>query len=66
LEREPSILRDASAELAAHQREFSWDLHLAQVSDLLARARSERGEPSHVFRPARRILHRPELGEHDR
>jgi glycosyltransferase involved in cell wall biosynthesis len=62
LEREPMILQDASATLAARQREFGWDLHLAKVSEVLERARSERREPSHVFRPARRILHRPEPG----
>jgi glycosyltransferase involved in cell wall biosynthesis len=62
LEREPSILQDASAGLVARHREFGWDLHLARVSEVLERARSERKEPSHVLRPARRILHRPEPG----
>jgi hypothetical protein len=51
----------ASAALAERQREFSWDLHLSQVSGLLERARTERGEPSHAFGPACRVLHRTEL-----
>jgi glycosyltransferase involved in cell wall biosynthesis len=65
-EREPELLRAASAALAARQQEFSWDVHLAQVSELLERARTEPGAPSHVIRPARRILRRRRLAPSQR
>jgi glycosyltransferase involved in cell wall biosynthesis len=60
-EREPAMLRAASAALAARQNDFSWKRHVAEVSEILHRARVGSRAPSHALRPACCVLRRPGL-----